>query len=143
MCGSKLYHVFVYTVYLVIEDSANLTVFKKQPPTWLTANRNLTKLIFLLTFNKDSMATTLNWRKFTNRLQTDSNKDSTTHISSKMHRHWPCLFPLLTKTVIFRKTLFDFKLPRLSANSTLFCVLFWRSSTTEYTLSLSISHIVN
>lgn len=105
MCGSKLYHVFVYTVYLVIEDSANLTVFKKQPPTWLTANRNLTKLIFLLTFNKDSMATTLNWRKFTNRLQTDSNKDSTTHISSKMHRHWPCLFPLLTKTVIFRKTL--------------------------------------
>lgn len=105
MCGSKLYHVFVYTVYLVIEDSANLTVFKKQPPTWLTANRNLTKLIFLLAFNKDSMATTLNWRKFTNRLQTDSNKDSTTHISSKMHRHWPCLFPLLTKTVIFRKTL--------------------------------------
>jgi len=29
MCDSKLYHVFVYTVYLVIEDSANLTVFKK------------------------------------------------------------------------------------------------------------------
>ena len=28
MRDSKLYHVFVYTVYLVIEDSANLTVFK-------------------------------------------------------------------------------------------------------------------